>query len=276
MTKLQRSLVTANAVLVIAACSLLALRQNTISNMGYSAWTYIKYGLIDRPFTSFASAWSDFANLWHVYQDNEYLNEQLALQRSYQTLYAQEYNRNQELQGLLEMKNALPDARQISCEVISRPGQSWNQTVTISAGSASGVEENMLVASAQGAIGVISAVQDNTSTVTLLTSNDLANDIAVQISLDDGSTAEGVLRGYDAQENCYEVVLFNHETIVNPGQKAATSGKGGVYPAGIMLGTITRTVVNDDSIISTVYVQPVDDIGSFTYVNVLGKGQVKP
>lgn len=275
-TKLQRTLISAIAVLLVIACFMMALRQNTISNMGYSAWTYIKYGLIEQPFTSFANAWSDLSNLWHVYQDNEYLNSELALQRSYQTLYTQQYYRNQELQGLLEMKNALPEALQVSCEVVSRPGQSWNQNVTISAGSTSGIQENMLVVSSQGAVGMIESVQDTTSTVSLLTAGNYANDISVQISMDDGTTVEGVLRGYDPQKNRYEVVLFDHEAIVYPGQKVATSGKGGVFPYGIMVGTVTETVTNDDSIISTVYAKPVENISSFTYVSVIGKGQVAP
>lgn len=276
MTRLQRSLTIAIAVLCTIACFMLALRQNTISNMGYSAWTYIKYGLINKPFTSFASAWEDFSNLWHVYQDNEYLNEALAWQRSYQTLYTQEYNRNQELQGLLEMKNALPDAVSISCEVISRPGQSWNQQVTISAGSASGVKEHMIAVSSQGAVGIVESVQDGTSIVRLLTAPTQPVDIAVQISMDDGSTVEGILRSYNAQNNQYEVVLFDDEALVLPGQKAATSGMGGAFPAGILLGTVADVSVNDESAAVIVYVDPVENIDSFTYVNVIGKGQVHP
>ena len=50
------------------------LRQNSITNIGYSAWTYLKYGLIQYPLSSIGNAVNDFANLWHAYDDNE-LNE---------------------------------------------------------------------------------------------------------------------------------------------------------------------------------------------------------
>ena len=72
---------------------MLSLRQNSLSNLGYSAWTYIKYGLIDYPLKSLGNGISDFANLWHVYEDNEYLKEELAQQRSYKTLYEEERNK---------------------------------------------------------------------------------------------------------------------------------------------------------------------------------------
>lgn len=271
-TKLQRILILFISVFFLFGCLMLSVRQNSISNIGYSAWTYLRYGLFDKPLTSAANAVSDFSNLWHVYQDNTYLNDELANQRSYQTLYAQERNRNLELQGLLELKNAMPDAKQISCEVISRPVQAWNQSVTVSAGSASGVEKGMLVVSSQGVVGLVESVQDTTSVVALLTGNELPNDITVQISMDDGTTVEGVLRGYDASQNRYEVLLFDHEAIVLPGQEVATSQKGGQYAAGLMIGTVTSSVVNDDAIVSTIYVEPVDNMNGFTYVSIFTEG----
>lgn len=275
-TKLQRGLIAANLVLIILSCAMIGLRQKTISNLGYSAWTYIKYGLIDYPLTSAGSMIADVANLWHVYDDNEYLNQQLADQRSYQTLYEEERSKNAELEGLIELKNAQQASVEVACRVISRPVEAWDQTFTISAGSSSGIEENMLVASSDGAVGLIESVQNNTSVVRLLTSSNLTNDIAVQISLDDGSSVEGVVRGYDAKENRYEVTLFDHEAIVSPGQLVSTSGKGGNYPSGIFMGTVTGVRMSDDAIISTIYVQPVANMNSFTYVEVIGNGVVAP
>ncbi len=276
LSRMQKILISLISFFFVLSCLMLSLRQNTISNLGYSAWTYIRYGLFESPATSVSNALSDFSNLWHAYQDNVYLNEQLANQRSYQTLYAQEHNRNLELQGLLELKNSMPEAQQISAQVLARPGQTWNQTLTVSAGSASGVEEGMAVASAYGLVGMISEVQTNTSTVTLLTSNELPNDFAVQISMDDGSTVEGVFQGYDASQNRYEIRLFDHEAVVLPGQKVATSGKGGVYASGLMVGTVTGTIMNDDAVVSTVYASPVDDISGFSYVNIFSKGTPAP
>lgn len=275
-SRMQKILMTLITIFFILGCIMLSLRQNPISNIGYSAWTYLKYGLFDSPAISVTSAFDDFSNLWHAYQDNVYLNEQLANQRSYQTLYAQEHNRNLELQGLLELKNSMPDATQISAQVLARPGQTWNQTFTVSAGSASGVEEGMAVASAYGLVGMVSEVQTNTSTVTLLTSNELPNDFAIQISMEDGSTVEGVFQGYDAAANRYEIRLFDHEAVVLPGQKVATSGKGGVYASGLMVGTVTGTVMNDDAVVSTVYASPVEDISGFSYVNIFSKGTPAP
>lgn len=276
LTRLQRILILIILFLVLFGCIMLGMRQNTISNLGYSAWSYIKYGLVDKPLSTAGNAISDVANLWHVYDDNVYLNEQLAEQRAYQTLYEDERNKNLELQKLLDMKNTLGEAVQVSCEVISRPTQAWNQTVTLSAGSAQGIEEGMLAASGQGAVGLVENVQDSTCVVRLLTSNELKNDVGIQIALEDGSAVEGVLRSYNAEKNCYECVIYDDQAKISSGQLVATSGKGGNYPDGIQIGAVDSMEVRDDAIVSTIYVTPVSNISDFNYCLVMGKGSVNP
>ncbi len=274
-TRIQKRLMTAIIVLLVIACTMFGLRQNSISNMGYSAWTYIKYGLIDYPLSSIGNIFNDLSNLWHTYEDNEYLNEQLAKQKNYQSAYEDEKNKNKELQGLLDMKNGLEDAATISATVLERSSATWQQSITISAGKKQGVEQNMLVATSEGAVGLVEKVQSSTSTVKLLTSQYLTNNIAIKISLDDGSSVEGVLQSYDSDKKAYKVSLFDNDAIVSKGQKVATSGKGGNYPSGVAVGEVQEVTVNDDSIISTVYVSPVSNIGSFDYVLVMGKGTVQ-
>lgn len=274
-TRLQRILLIANIVLLVIGCTMLGLRQNALSNMGYSAWTYIKYGLIDYPLTSLTNVFNDLSNLWHVYEDNQYLNEELAMQKSYKTLYEEERNRNKELEELAELNGTLEDATKITAHVLERDTEAWDQTVTISAGSSQGVQENMIVCTSQGAVGLIEEVQSATSTVRLLTSEDLINDIAISIALEDGTTIEGVLERYDTSHRAYRVSLFDNEATVTQGQEVSTSGRGGNYPSGIYLGQVSDMETNDDAIISTIYVKPVSNISSFNYVTVIGSGRVE-
>lgn len=274
-TRLQRILLIANIVLLVIGCAMLGLRQNALSNMGYSAWTYIKYGLIDYPLTSLTNVFSDLSNLWHVYEDNQYLNEELAMQKSYKTLYEEQRNRNKELEELAELNGTLKDATKITAHVLERDTEAWDQTVTISAGSSQGVQENMIVCTSQGAVGLIEEVQSATSTVRLLTSEDLINDIAISIALEDGTTIEGVLERYDTSHRAYRVSLFDNEATVTQGQEVSTSGRGGNYPSGIYLGHVSDMETNDDAIISTIYVKPVSNISSFNYVTVIGSGRVE-
>ena len=267
-TRIQKRLLTIIVVLCILACAMFGLRQNSITNIGYSAWTYLKYGLIQYPLSSIGNAINDFSNLWHAYDDNEYLSKQLAEQKNYQTAYEDEKNKNKQLEALLDMKGGLEDAKTISVSVLERSSESWLQTVTISAGKKQGVEKNMLVVTSDGAIGLVDSVQT-------LTSQHLNNDIAIKMSLEDGSSVEGVLQSYDTDKKAYRVSLFDNDATVTKGQKVATSGKGGNYPSGILIGEVKDVSLNDDSIISTVYVSPVSNMKSFDYCLVIGKEESK-
>ena len=269
-TRLQKALMSAIGIVLVIGCIMMGLRQNALSNLGYSAWTYIQYGLFEYPLESAGSIFSDISNLWHQYDDNEYLNEQLALQKSYKTMYEDQVSKNKELEKLLEVKGEAKKAKQISARVIRRSPDTWNQTVTISAGSMQKVETNMLVQTSEGAVGLVTEVQTTTSTVELLTSESMENDIAVQMSLEDGKTIEGVIQSYDVDRNEYRMVLYNNEANVANGQSVATSGMGGNYPSGILVGTVTEIEQDDNSVISTVYVRPVSNIQSFSYCLVMG------
>ena len=271
-TRLQKILSILILISLIFSCIMLGLRQNSLSNLGYSAWTYIKYGLFDYPVKSVGSGLSDLSNLWHVYEDNEYLKQELAEQRSYKSLYEEERNKNDDLEKLLKMQSTVGDAKTISCSVVGRSPTSWNQTVTISAGKAQGVKVNMIVTTSEGAIGLVEKTQTTTSTVRLLTSERLVNDVAVKVSLEDGTSVEGVLQSYDTDRGAYRVSLFNNNATVTIGQTVATSGSGGNYPSGIYVGTVVDVTMNDDAIISTVYVEPVSSMKSFNYVLVVGNG----
>ncbi|MDO4466193.1 MAG: rod shape-determining protein MreC [Bacillota bacterium] len=275
LNRLQRILLLLICVVLGFGTIMFGLRQNSLSNPGYSAWTYIKYGLFEYPLTSAKNVFLDISNLWHVYADNEYLNEQLAKQRSYKTLYEEERNKNQELESLIDMQNGLDEAISIPATVLERSSKSWNQTLTISVGSANGIIPNMLVVTSDGAVGLIEETQTATSTVRLFTTETLTNDIAVKMSMDDGSSVEGVLESYDAQRNAYKMYLLDSTATVAIGQSVATSGKGGNYPSGIFVGTVTDIKINDDAIVSTVYVKPVDNITGFSYCIVLGSGVVE-
>ena len=77
------------------------------------------------------------------------------------------------------------------------------------------------------------------------------------------------------KSNTEKQETMSNDAIVTKGQKVATSGKGGNYPSGILIGEVKDVSLNDDSIISTVYVSPVSNMKSFDYCLVIGKEESK-
>ena len=252
------------------------LRQSSISDIGYSAVSYLKYGLIDYPLTSIKNFSSDFANLWKVKDENDTLREELSMTTNYQALYENAQRENEELRELLNMNESLTGFNRISAKVIGRDSTYWNDQVTLNVGANDGIEEDMVVMNSQGVIGKIQKVQDSTSVVKLLTCEDKNNKVAVHINLgnnedqsegdsseadqqeqdqqqEHASSVEGILESYDTNEQAYVVSLLDDQEV-EEGMQVVTSGKGGVYPSGLFVGTVKKVETLDNQLGQVIYV----------------------
>lgn len=267
------------------------LRQSSISDIGYSAVSYLKYGLIDYPLTSIKNFSSDFANLWKVKDENDTLREELSMTTNYQALYENAQRENEELRELLNMNESLTGFNRISAKVIGRDSTYWNDQVTLNVGANDGIEEDMVVMNSQGVIGKIQKVQDSTSVVKLLTCEDKNNKVAVRINLGNNedqsegdsseadqqeqdqqqeraSSVEGILESYDTNEQAYVVSLLDDQEV-EEGMQVVTSGKGGVYPSGMFVGTVKKVETLDNQLGQVIYVEPVSNFQYFDYVTVI-------
>ena len=187
------------------------MRQASISDIGYSALSYLKYGLIDYPLTSIKNFASDFSNLWKVQEENDYLKEQLAMTENYQTLYENALREKKELQELLDMNDTLEDYTKISAKVISRDVSYWNDQLTLNVGSNDGIEKDMIVVNSQGVVGKIYKVQDTTSIVKLLTCEDKSNKVAVRINFttEEDTSAEEKSKDSSGESKRYQASGFS-------------------------------------------------------------------
>ena len=267
------------------------LRQSSISDIGYRAVSYLKYGLIDYPLTSIKNFSSDFANLWKVKDENDTLREELSMTTNYQALYENAQRENEELRELLNMNESLTGFNRISAKVIGRDSTYWNDQVTLNVGANDGIEEDMVVMNSQGVIGKIQKVQDSTSVVKLLTCEDKNNKVAVRINLENNedqsegdsseadqqeqdqqqeraSSVEGILESYDTNEQAYVVSLLDDQEV-EEGMQVVTSGKGGVYPSGLFVGTVKKVETLDNQLGQVIYVEPVSNFQYFDYVTVI-------
>jgi len=139
---------------------------------------------------------------------------------------------NERLQGLVNIVSAY-GIKGVTGRVVGRSTDAWNQTVTLDVGSASGVEAGLTVVGATGVVGQVISVMPGSCVVRLLTDPQSGAAALVQ-----ASRAEGVVRGSLAG------VLYLENTAadatLNVGDMVLTSGLGGSYARGLLVGTIVR------------------------------------
>ena len=167
----------------------------------------------------------------------------------------------QRLQGLLDMKDRY-DIDGPSARVIGRSATAWNQTITIDAGRADGVEAGMTVMGSTGVVGQIASVSEHSSEVRLLTDPQSGAAALVQ-----SSRAEGIVRG--SLEGLLYLQDLDEDAEVAVGDSVVTSGLGGSYVSGLMIGTVVRVDAGSGGSPSTVVVSPNDDAQSLEEVVVV-------
>lgn len=259
---------------VIVACVSLGVvlrvvSGTTNSNLAYDGITLLKYTLIDRPVETIKGWTSDFANLWSVNEENDQLRHELSKNPSYKAQYENEKNKNNELSKALEINSSDDRFTHKWANVISRDQTTWNNTITIDKGSDDGIKENLAVTSVEGLIGKVVSVSKKTSIVKLLTSEDKLNTVSIKIVIDDTHSSMGILESYDVKKGRYVITLFDDSTEIKQGMQVMTSGNGGVYPSGLLIGTVesVQALINQTG--QTIYVKPIDNFQSFEYVSVV-------
>ncbi len=147
---------------------------------------------------------------------------------------------NAELRHALDFKQELSkgagfDVR--AARILRRNPATWWQTVEIDAGPVRGVQAGQAVLSNQGLVGVVDRViGDERASVLLLT------DEACQVSAKVEESPEvGILsgqRGLQGGTPLLRLRFLSREALLEPGQRVFTTGRGGVFKANVLLGTI--------------------------------------
>ena len=172
--------------------------------------------------------------------------------------YRQEVER---LQGLLDLRDS-SGAEGVGGRIIGRNTDAWNQTVTIDVGSSSGVTSGLTVMGPTGVIGQVVSTTDTTSTVRLL--SDPQSGAAALIQ---SSRAEGVVRG--SLDGLLYLENVDSDVQVSVGDVVLTSGLGGSYTRGLLIGTVVKIEGNQGDATRRIVVSQNDEAKSLEEVFVV-------
>src|SRR5438045_3823330 len=130
----------------------------------------------------------------------------------------------------------------VPAEVITRDSSTWWRTVTINRGKQDGIETDMPVVTDEGLVGKTTTVSANI-TVVLLTSDENCR-VAANV---EGTREQGIVTGerVAGQSPLLNLNFLSKQAALESGQKAYTSGVGGVFPPGLLIGTVKEFKVRE-------------------------------
>lgn len=174
----------------------------------------------------------------------------------------------EELKKLNNLSSTLTDFNSLSAVVIERNKMYWFNSIVINKGSSSGIKKDMAVISSDGLIGKINKVSKTTSEVKLLTTNDKNEKISVMIKTSD-DTIYGIMNGY--QDNYLEITSVNKNINVDNNSLVYTSGMGGIFPSGILIGKVAMVKEDKYNVSKLILVEPSSSFNNLKFVKVLIK-----
>jgi rod shape-determining protein MreC len=139
---------------------------------------------------------------------------------------------NRQLKQLLDFRSHLP-AGVITAAIIANSAASWFQSCQIDKGSADGVRKGMAVVTPLGVVGQVVAVTPRAAKVLLLTDPNSGIDVLVQ-----RTRSRGIVSG--SLENGTVLKYMKRSEDVQEGDRLITSGMDGVFPKGMMVGTVIK------------------------------------
>lgn len=224
--------------------------------------------IITYPFNYIKNVVEDYRELKNVKKDNDIL--EISTSRI-ESIESENIELRRQLEALKEELNityTLSDYEYLNATVISRNVGYWYNKITIDKGTYNGVKKDMVVINSNGLIGKVIRTTTFTADIRLLTTSDTNNKISVHISNGDNNLY-GLINGYDYENNILELEGISNTRDVNIGDYVYTSGLGGIFPSGILIGSVTEITTDSYDLAKIIKVKPASDFNNLNYVSIL-------
>ena len=226
------------------------------------------------PVKNFNTVISDYKSLKKVLEENKILKSNID---KIESLEAENNELKQEINDMkneLNIEHVLSDYDYLNATVVSRNASTWYNNLTIDKGSHNGIKEGMVVINSTGVIGKTTNVSTFSSDVKLITTTDTNNKISVTIQ-SNGKKLTGLINGYDYKTKNLEIEGISNTDTVSVGDQVYTSGLGGVFPSGILIGKVKSITTDVYDLSKIINVEPSANFEDINYVTVLKRADTK-
>jgi len=206
------------------------------------------------------TAWGKYVDLVDVKEENLRLKTEISVIERLRNQLTEIKLKQKRLLALLEIKEKSPHTMMMA-KIIGYDSTNWDRAVMIDKGSTDGVTRKMPVVSSSGVVGKIESVYPFSSKVLLVTDIRNAVDAIIQ-----ETRSRGVMVG--GNRDICEMKYVSLEEKVSAGFHIISSGFGGIYPKGLLLGQVKR-VGKEFGLFQRVYVTPSSDMAHLEEVMVI-------
>lgn len=173
---------------------------------------------------------------------------------------------NVELRELLELKGYFENYDMVAANVIAEDVTDWFNEFTVDCGTADGITNGCIVITSKGLVGVVYNAGPVSSKVRCVV--DDQNVLMARISRNNALVR---LKGMSNENYTHMLKLdrIADQTTLYEGDTLITAESGGVYPKGLVIGTVIDIQENKETGTRTAYVEPAVDFTAVSHVYIL-------
>ncbi|MGY6410353.1 MAG: rod shape-determining protein MreC [Alkalilacustris sp.] len=184
------------------------------------------------PVTRIAGLVEDIGSYARIREQNQELRRELQQMRAWREAALQLEQQNARL---LELNQVQLDPRltHVTGVVLADSGSPFRRSVLLNVGGRDGIRDGWAVMDGLGLVGRISGVGQQTARVILVTDSNSRVPVTIQ-----PSGRRAILSGDNGPAPVLDFLEATDQ--VRPGDRVVTSGDGGVFPAGLLVGEVAQ------------------------------------
>lgn len=215
---------------------------------------------------------ASFASAGAYKNENDRLKEKIAEYENQLADYNEIKSKISSYEKMLEVKEDNPDFKLCEGTIIGTDNADVFSSLIINRGKGDGVKVNDPVVSGNYLVGVVKKVNESYCVVETLL-NPGVNISAVESSSREQSYVTSTVE--QSEKGRCVFVGLERSTAVSPGGLVLTSGIGGIYPKGLIIGTVSQVLDSDYSFSSYAVIIPGADLQNLEDVFIITsfKGQ---
>jgi rod shape-determining protein MreC len=220
------------------------------------------FGLANSSHQFVERAGADLQPRSELLKQNEALRREIQQYRVDAAQAGETARENARLRQLLGWQRASPWKLKLA-RVVLRDPANWWRTVQIDLGSRDGARVNLPVLTSEGLVGRIASVGFARSQVVLLGDPDCK----VAALVENENRDAGILETAGPFDSSLLILDYiSKDAALKPGQNVVTSGLGGIFPKGILIGKIVDSRLVEYGLYTEARVKPAANLGGLEEV----------
>ena len=216
------------------------------------------------------------SNIWDlatVHEQNKMLRNEVEQLRVQNLQASEAIAENERLRALIGYRQMATQFDMVAARVIGRESATWSRMIVINRGKKDGVDVDMAVVTEKGLVGHVIEAGWNSSKVQLIM--DPRSSVGTLVQRAESRVA-GIVQGDMDNPTMPQMVNIPKNADVVEGDVIVTSGFGGRYPKGLVVGLISSLQNDEGGLLKIGLIEPAVDFQKLEDVMVITASREAP